>query len=152
MKRLLYLLLPILLSGCNSNNIYTGSQKVDENGWRIDSTYSFEFEITDTTKAYQIDFIVRNTPTYKYQNLWLFVKRVEPDFASNNDTAQLFLADDFGNWVGSGIGSIYSAEYMYQDSVHFSQAGKYLYIIRHGMRTDSLEGIHDIGLSIYVKE
>ena len=57
-----------------------------------------------------------------------------------------------GNWLGSGIGSYYSAEYIYKDSVHFSQPGTYQYFIRHGMRTDSLEGIHDIGLSVYVKK
>lgn len=152
MKRLLYILLPLMLIGCKSNNIYTGSHKVDEEGWRMDSVYSFQFEIKDTTKAYTVEFLVRNTPAYKYQNLWLFVKKVEPDFMSRNDTAQLFLADDFGNWFGSGLGSYYSAEYIYEDSVHFSQTGTYQYFIRHGMRTDSLEGIHDIGLSVYVKE
>lgn len=152
MKRLFYILLPLLFIGCKTNNVYTGSQKVDEDGWKMDSSYSFQFEIKDTTKAYTVEFLVRNTPTYKYQNLWLFVKKVEPDFSSSSDTAQLFLADDFGNWVGSGIGSIYSAEYIYLDSVRFSQTGTYMYIIHHGMRTDSLEGIHDIGLSVYVKE
>lgn len=152
MKRLLYILLLLLLFGCKTNNLYTESQKVDENGWRIDSAYSFQFEIADTTKTYMLELMVRNTPTYKYQNLWLFVKKVEPNFTYINDTTQLFLADDFGNWVGNGIGSIYSAEYIYQDSVHFSQVGTYQYIIRHGMRTDSLEGIHDIGFSVYVKK
>jgi len=152
MKRLIYILLPLVLFGCNSNNIYTGSERVDVDGWRMDSTYSFQFEIEDTTKAYTVQFLVRNTPTYRYQNLWLFITKVEPNFASKCDTAQLFLADDFGNWVGNGIGSIYSAEYVYQDSVYFHQKGTYQYMIRHGMRTDSLEGIHDIGLSVYVKE
>jgi len=152
MKRLLYILIPLLLTSCNGGNIYTSSEAVDEDGWNMDSVYSFSFDIKDTTKAYQVSFLVRNTPAYRYQNLWLFIKKVEPDFTSKSDTAQLFLADDFGNWIGSGIGSIYSAEYIYQDSVHFNQPGTYQYLIRHGMRTDSLEGIHDIGLSVYVKE
>lgn len=152
MKKLFYLLLPLLIIGCNKNNIYTGSEKVDVSGWRMDSVYSFQFDIEDTTKAYEINFLVRNTHTYKYQNLWLFITKVEPDFTSKCDTAQLFLADDFGYWIGRGIGSVYSAEYIYNDSIHFNQKGTYQYIIRHGMRTDSLEGIHDIGLSVYVKE
>ena len=137
---------------CNDNTIYSGSEHIPEDGWRIDSAYTFSFDITDTTKTYQVELMVRNTPSYQYQNLWLFIKQVPPSFASINDTTQLFLADDFGKWVGSGIGSIYSAEYIYQDSLHFSQVGTYQYIIRHGMRTDSLMGIHDIGLSVYVKE
>lgn len=152
MKRLIYILLPLVLMACKGNNVYTGSQRVDDEGWRMDSIYSFQFEIKDTTKAYTVEFLVRNTSQYKYQNLWLFVKKVEPDFTSKGDTVQLFLADDFGNWLGSGIGSYYSAEYIYKDSVHFSQPGTYQYLIRHGMRTDSLEGIHDIGLSVYVKK
>jgi len=152
MKRLIYILLPLLLIGCKGNNVFTGSERVDEDGWRMDSIYSFKFDIKDTTKAYQIKFLVRNTPAYKYQNLWLFVKKVDPDFVSKSDTVQMFLADDFGNWLGSGLGSIYSGEYLYKDSMHFSQPGTYQYFIRHGMRTDSLEGIHDIGLSVYVKE
>ncbi|MCQ2344917.1 MAG: gliding motility lipoprotein GldH [Paludibacteraceae bacterium] len=151
MKHLvLFLILISILASCGRGVIYEESQSVDRNGWRIDSVKRFEFEVQDTTQFYNISILVRNTGDYEYQNLWFFIESVRPDMVYSSDTAQLFLADDFGRWIGSGIGSIYSALYEYKDSVKFGQKGKYLLNIRHGMRTDSLTGITDIGVKIKI--
>lgn len=149
MKRaLLSIILLSFLVSCGRDTIYEQSMSVDRDGWRIDSVGRFEFEIQDTSQYYDVDLLVRNTGDYEYQNLWFFLEYVKPNMVYEQDTVQLFLADDFGRWIGSGIGSIYSATYSYMDSVKFDQKGKYMINIRHGMRTDSLKGITDIGLII----
>lgn len=145
-KVLFFCLVALLCASCTK--FYEKSVKVDDSGWAVDSLARFEFDIQDTSATYNIGILVRNSPKYDYQNLWLFMKKVNPDMEYHNDTIQLFLADDMGNWNGKGIGSICSATYSYQDSVKFTQPGKYMYIIQHGMRTDSLSGIYNIGLII----
>lgn len=152
MKYIHFILITSLLFSCNRNIIFEETQSVDCNGWSIDSVGRFEFVIEDTAQFYDMSFIVRNTGDYEYQNLWFFVEYVKPDMAFSNDTVNLFLADNFGRWAGSGIGSIYSATYLYRDSIRFNQTGKYLMNIRHGMRTDSLKGIADIGLQIKISD
>ena len=148
MKRFLLIILPFLLIGCSPNTLYEDTYSVNRNGWVIDSVGHFRFTIDDTTRYYNLDILVRNTGDYEYQNLWLFIEYVKPDMTYSNDTAQLFLADDYGNWIGSGIGSIYSANYAYRDSIRFGQTGEYLLNIRQGMRDDSLKGITDIGVTL----
>lgn len=147
MKRLIFFLfVAIFFASCNA--YYEDVVDVDVDGWTSDSIAHFEFEIKDTVPTYSIGIQVRNASDYQFQNLWLFMKKVAPDMSFRNDTVQLMLADDYGNWIGSGIGSIYSATYLYEDSVHFSQPGKYIWYIQHGMRTDSLPGIYSVGLKI----
>ena len=147
MKRLIFpIFAAFLLVSCNA--FYEDVVSVDKDGWTSDSIARFEFEITDTIPTYSIGIQVRNAPDYQFQNLWLFVKKVYPDMSFRNDTVQLMLADEYGNWIGSGIGSIYSATYPYEGSVHFRQPGKYIWYIQHGMRTDSLPGIYSVGLKI----
>lgn len=151
-RAILPILLLTLFASCGRDIVYEETQDIDRYGWRIDSVKRFEFEIQDTTSFCDMSFLVRNTGDYDYQNLWFFVEFVKPDMTFTEDTVQLFLADDFGKWVGSGIGSIYSATYEYRDSIRFDQTGKYLINIRHGMRTDSLQGITDIGVQIKLCE
>lgn len=149
MKRLIFsLMILTFLASCGRDVVYEESVSVDRNGWSMDSVGNFEFEIQDTTQYYDIDLLVRNTGEYEYQNVWFFLEYVKPNMEYKTDTVQLFLADDFGRWIGSGIGSIYSATYSYKDSLKFDQKGKYLLNIRHGMRSDSLKGITDIGLIV----
>lgn len=147
-KLLLALLVLVAAAACNKNVVYEESIAIDPEAWQVDSIAKFSFDITDTVPSYSVSFIVRNSGDYQYQNLWLFVRNIEPDLRSHNDTVQLMLADDLGNWVGSGIGSIYSATYEYQHKLRFPKPGTYQLYIQQGMRTDSLAGIHDIGLKI----
>lgn len=151
-RAILPILLLTLFASCGRDIVYEETQDIDRYGWCIDSVKRFEFEIQDTNSFCNMSFLVRNTGDYDYQNLWFFVEFVKPDMTFSEDTVQLFLADDFGKWVGSGIGSIYSATYEYRDSIRFDQTGKYLINIRHGMRTDSLQGITDIGVQIKLCE
>lgn len=150
MKRIITILTLVvaIVTGCSHNTLYEETRSVNHNGWAIDSVAKFSFDVTDTTARYDISFVLRNAGDYEYQNLWLFVKNIEPDLTSHNDTVQLMLADDYGRWVGTGIGSIYSATYDYRHGVRFPQAGNYQIFVQQGMRTDSLAGIYNVGVKI----
>lgn len=117
-------------------------------GWSKDSVFEFPFTIDDVGGVYQTQLIVRNTDGYPNQNLWLFVEQATPNCTVRRDTVQYFLADGFGRWLGSGIGSIYENVCIYQPRVRYRSPGRYTLRVAHGMRYDRLEGISEVGVKV----
>lgn len=117
-------------------------------GWDKDSVLSFPFAVDDVDGLYQTQLIVRNTDDYKNQNLWLFVEQSTPNGTTTRDTVQYFLADKFGRWLGSGIGSIHENVCIYQPRVRYRTAGSYTLRVAHGMRYNNLDGICELGVKI----
>ena len=152
MKYLLGLLVVVMMVACNANTVYDGSVRVANPTWHADSVARFEIVITDTTLDYQSGILIRNSGDYAYQNLWLFVTEIAPDSTIKCDTIEYYLADNYGRWLGSGIGSLYTNIYYYKEDLHYSQSGTYTYLIEQGMREEELKGITNIGVQILIKE
>ena len=151
-KYILGLAVVISMVACNSDIVYENSVRVANPIWYADSVARFDIEIADTTLAYQSGILISNSGDYTYQNLWLFVTEIAPDSTIICDTIQYFLADGYGRWLGSGIGSLYTNIYYYKEDLHYSQEGVYTYEIRQGMREDELKGIVNMGMQILRKE
>lgn len=151
-KYLFGLIVAIVMVACNSDIVYDGSVRVANPTWHTDSVARFEITIEDTTSDYQSGILIRNSGDYTYQNLWLFITEIAPDSTITCDTIQYFLADNYGRWLGSGIGSLYTNIYYYKEDLHYSQEGVYTYKIRQGMRDEELKGITNIGMQILIKE
>ena len=150
-KCLFGLMVAVAMAACNANTVYDNSVRVAEPVWYADSVARFEVLIEDTTLDYQSGVLIRNSGDYSYQNLWLFITEIAPDSTVTCDTVQYFLADNYGRWLGSGIGSLYTNVYYYEEDLHYSQEGVYTYEIRQGMRDEELKGITNIGMRILKK-
>lgn len=150
-KYILGLAVVISMVACNSDIVYENSVRVANPIWHADSVARFDIEIADTTLAYQSGILISNSGDYTYQNLWLFVTEIAPDSTIICDTIQYFLADGYGRWLGSGIGSLYTNIYYYKEDLHYLQEGVYTYEIRQGMREDELKGIVNMGMQILKK-
>lgn len=140
------------LIACNQNEVFFNYQSVNVDGWNKDSVYVFEVKIDDASKTYNVYVNTRNIEEYPYQNLWLFVNKTSSDSVQISDTINFYLADDFGKWLGDGIGSVYNMPVLYQQNIRFPKAGTYRYEIQHGMRDSLLRGINDIGLKVEIAE
>ena len=151
-KYLFGLIVAIVMVACNSDIVYDGSVRVANPTWHADSVARFEIAIEDTALDYQSGILIRNSGDYAYQNLWLFITEIAPDSTVTCDTVQYFLADNYGRWLGSGIGSLYTNVYYYEEDLHYSQSGTYTYLIEQGMREEELKGITNIGVQILIKE
>lgn len=147
-KYIFSLLVAILMMSCNADVVYDNSMLVANPTWHRDSVARFDVEITDTTINYESAILIRNSGDYKYQNLWLFVTEIAPDSTVVCDTIEYYLADNYGRWLGSGIGSLYTSLYYYKEDLHYSQMGTYTYVIEQGMRDDELKGITNVGIRI----
>lgn len=138
----------LIFASCSKNEVYFKYQTVNETGWSKDSVYAFDINIEDPKSAYDFYINTRNRGEYPYQNLWLFINQIEKDSIVARDSINFYLADDFGKWLGSGVGPIYNMPVLYRQNFRFPKAGTYHYQIQHGMRDSMLIGINDVGIKI----
>lgn len=142
------LALSLFLSGCSSKVVYTNSQPMAEEIWKLMDIPIFKVPISDTMNSNNVFFTIRNGSSYPFRNIYLFVTTTSPDGKKITDTLQYNLADEKGIWYGSGFGDIHELNLPYKSNVYFPLKGTYEFRIQHGMRIENLKGVYDIGLRI----
>lgn len=138
----------LILTSCNSNVVFTDSVAMKDKTWQLMNTPIFKAVINDTLNSNNLLFTLRTGSDYPFRNIFLFVTAASPEGRIITDTLQYYLADDKGNWYGRGFGDIHELNLPYKSNVFFPLKGEYIFKIQHGMRTEDLTGVYDIGLRI----
>ena len=148
-KFVLMIFFPLFLISCHQNEIFFEYKSLPKSGWNKDSLLTFNFNVSDTVPAYDVFIQVRHYGDYPYQNLWLFLenKNVSKNIIKR-DTIEFFLADEFGKWLGSGVGPIKEMPVYYRQQIHFPDSGMYQIKIGQGMRDSVLVGVEKVGIRI----
>jgi gliding motility-associated lipoprotein GldH len=144
----LILIFLLLLISCNSNIVYTHSQAMAEETWKLMDIATFKVPIKDTLNSNNVIFTIRNGSAFPFRNIYLFVTTTSPDGKKITDTLQYNLADEKGKWYGRGFGDIHEMNLQYKSNVYFPIKGIYEFKIQHGMRIENLKGVYDFGLRI----
>lgn len=133
--------------------MYEKYLSVNTKGWYADSTAKFEVTIEDTTVPYLVVFNLRANDNYPYSNLYLFREIKSEGRLEYQDTALVTLADQYGRWLGDGLGELktFSRPYRAQP-LRFNRKGNYTFSFTHAMRNEVLQGVEDVGLTLYKKE
>jgi gliding motility-associated lipoprotein GldH len=137
-----------LLFSCKSNIVYTNSQVMPDETWKLTDILSFKVPIEDTLTSNSVIFTIRNGSSYPFRNIFLFVTTTSPDGKKLTDTLQYNLADEKGKWYGRGFGDIHELNLPYKSNVFFPKKGIYEFKVQHGMRIENLKGVYDFGLRI----
>ncbi len=140
--------LAALIAACTNNDVYFQYKAIPPSGWDKDSVCTFDIPVDDTTTVFNLYVNIRNRGEYPYQNLWLFLQKTSPDSVIAKDSIELYLADQRGKWLGSGLGSVLEMPVLYKQNMQFSQKGTYRFSIGQGMRDSILIGINDIGMRL----
>lgn len=93
---------------------------------------------------------LRHTAAYEFGNIWLELSYPLTDSTAAADTFNIVLADDFGHWLGHGIGP--SVQITDTLSTDFSIRRGETVTLRHIMRTDTLRNIEQVGIVFLPKE
>lgn len=136
--------------GCNGNE-HSDFVPVGQQGWLYGDTLTFTPCRTDSDSIVAADIAValRHANDYEYSNIWIAMSYTGRDSVVT-DTVQITLADDFGNWLGRGMGVSYQLidTVLHDVAVNVSEPVK----IRHIMRTDTLTGIEQMGVVVTDKQ
>ncbi|RYD77144.1 MAG: gliding motility lipoprotein GldH [Sphingobacteriales bacterium] len=140
-------LLVFSMSSCNFNAVVDTNQSVEDNQWLYANAAKAEFEITDVTKPYQVNFKLRINTEYRYSNL--FVLATFKDAKGRKRTRYQFkLAKADGQWLGKGSGDLYTYVFPLLKNHRFADTGKYSVEIEQNMRDNPLVGISDVGIEV----
>lgn len=147
-KKIVFFLTSLLsLASCaNSDEIYMTSV---DGLWKKNEAKKIDFEVRDATSPKNLIFVIRNNNDYPYSNLFLISTiKGEKNKVIKIDTLQYILAQPNGEWLGSGMGDVKELLVQYKNTYKFPSQGKYQIEIKHGMRTNELKGIEDLGVKI----
>ena len=136
-----------LVYACTGTNFFSEFHSFPQSKWNQSEIIRLEVPVADVSKHYDVYLEIRNNNQYSFRNLWLFIDVKMADGTVRNDTISIPLADIYGKWFGTGIGT-YSLAYLYKSDFQYPEAGTYVYTIRQGMRSEVLNGISEVGLRI----
>ncbi len=140
-------LLFILIS-CDENRILDDYKSMPDAIWLKNDLVEFNFTLEDTLSKNNVFIKIRNTVDYPYSNIYLFTKVSFPDGKVLIDTLEYEMTDAEGMWLGDGVSGIKNNLLFFKKNVIFYEKGNYKFSVQQGMRTDSLVGIHDVGLRV----
>jgi len=146
-KLLILFLISTLFISCEKNLFFQETQKIENEKWLTKQSCDFTVGVSDIHRNYDFYVNIRNTPDYKFSNLYLFVNTYYPGGNTSVDTLECTLANPDGKWIGSGFGRIKYLRLPIKQGIRFPRGGTYRFKIYQAMRTD-VEGIVDVGLRI----
>lgn len=145
-------MLLVLLTSCSETPVFQADVPIPDGEWARGSKPAFRFTITDTVSRHDLYIDVRHSGDYLFSDLFLFVDLEGPEGRKVRDTVECLLADPTGRWYGKGAGFIfadrYQAHVLYKLGNRFPAAGEYSVTLEQAMRTDTLHGVLDIGVSV----
>lgn len=144
------LIAAVCFSSCNNREVYYSYREIKNQEWSKHDTLYFDIDSTviNTDVDYNITIEIANNVDYPYRNVWFYVQDNISDTVFQNYSSQYLLADEFGQWYGSGFGALYQMSLVYNKSIRFNGRRNYRIKIVHGMRDEPLKGIEKIGIKI----
>lgn len=142
-------LIAFMMVSCDSNRVYEKNVDFKDRTWKIAEPTSFEFQITDTTKKYNLLIDVRNSIEYPYARLFVNFDLKKDKEILSKELISFYLFDQktgkpFGT---SGIGDIYDHQFSILKN-QVLKKGTYQVAFQQFMRQDTIPGILAIGLRI----
>jgi gliding motility-associated lipoprotein GldH len=145
----------ILFAACDATGVFDEYRSLEENVWSQEEPVEFEFKVSDTLAQNQLYINIRNNNDYEYSNLFLITHLNAPNGKKIVDTLEYAMADQMGEFLGSGISEIKESKLWYKENYVFSVEGDYKLSIHQAMRSNgsvegvkALEGVTDVGFRI----
>lgn len=143
-----FILLTIFITSCDSNRFFEENREITDGVWNMKQRLTFEFDVPDTTTAYNLYYNVRTNDDYPYSNLYVFQHIDFPNGKKGSDTIELLLVNPDGSWVGTGQGDLHDCQLLFRKNVRFPVSGKYRMEVEQAMRMEQLPGVKDVGIRI----
>ena len=140
-----------LLSACKEEGvIFEDNESIKEGKWAVEKPLKLNFEITDTSKAYNLYYNIRNELSYPYYNVYVTYYLHYPDGKKVDSLLQdiVLFHPNTGEPYGMGTGGIREHQLPVFQNFKFKQKGKYTYEFKQFMRVNPLKGILSMGLRI----
>lgn len=140
-----FLLLSLL--ACGPKIVYDKKLVLEEK-WAYDRPLTFNYEISDTTKAYNLLMTIDHDNNFSYENLYVNATTIFPDAHKLSTPFSLQLSNQNGDWIGKCSGDECQIEIEISSKAYYKLKGNYILTFEQYARKDSLEGIKAISIKI----
>jgi gliding motility-associated lipoprotein GldH len=142
----------LLLISCDSKRVFEKNVDFKDRMWKIAEPATFDFQIIDTTKRYNLLMDVRNSIDYPYARLFVNFDLKKDNNSLTKELVSVYLFDQktgkpFGT---SGIGDIYDHQFSIMKNYSFKKSGNYQMSFQQFMRMDTIPGVLAVGLRVEV--
>jgi len=142
------LLFGLTLYSCGPKQIFSETEKMNQNTWTYDDFVSFQTDIVDTTGIYDILFFLNHGEDYSLQNLYFTINIKYPDNVSTLDTLNINISDKMGRRIANCRGESCKLYAHLMKNIRFQQIGTHRFTFNQFTRIDSLPDIYEIGIII----
>ncbi|MEQ8359093.1 MAG: gliding motility lipoprotein GldH [Cytophagales bacterium] len=148
------LVIVVFLSACGENTVYQNNVDLSSGKWASQQNILFDFDVEDTTGAYNIAYTLRNGLDYPYYNLYLKYSLKDSSGGTISSGLQelILMNKKSGKPYGSGFGDKYDHQFISLRNFKFPYTGKYYFNIVQYMRIDSLPELYSVGLKVIKAE
>lgn len=155
MRNVFIFWLILILYSCDSSQVFHEYKSIPKGEWEVNNPIHFTIENQDTISKNNIYIHLRNDNNYPFSSVFLISKMVFPDGNKIVDTLQYEMANEKGEWLGTGFSSVKESKLFYKEKVRFPQKGTYKFSVEQVTRgiddiegVKPLKGILDVGLQI----
>lgn len=138
----------IFFGACSKDYMFKEYKDIATTGWAYEQPLSFEFEIKDSSKVYELMLDVVHADTFAFENAYVKVFTEFPNGTKTEQQLSLELAAKNGIWNGKCSSGVCDVMISLQQAVVFAQLGKYKVTFEQYGRNPVLKGISKIGLLI----
>lgn len=145
----------LLLSSCQTIDLYEKTTSIPGHRWKSSFKPSFTFTIKDTSVPYKLFLTLRHFDKYNFRNIYLKITTRQPGSDSTQSAMyDLPLGNDEEGWQGSGMDDIWEHHILLTSPAGnvFRKKGDYTFTIEQLMREDPLENVLNVGLRIEKKQ
>ena len=151
MRSLYVIGLLFALLSCDKSRLYEKNIDFSKKVWHTDSIASFDFEISDAERKYNIYYNIRNTTEYPYARIFIawslqdsskniFQEKLQYNYLFDEKTGE-----PFGK---SSIGDIYTHQFLLLENYTFPKKGIYYIKLAQFNRIEELTGVIATGIRV----
>lgn len=149
MRNLFFIIGLIFLVACQGKPIYQEQLILEDAFWTYNESLTFETDIEDVESNYALNLVIDHSDNYPFQNIYLRIKTVFPDEKITEEQLSIDLAEKSGKWQGKCRSGSCKIKVYLLESFKFPERGKYQFIFEQYTRSESLEGVNSLALSLH---
>lgn len=137
-----------VFTSCGPNYIFESEIMVEGSAWQNEEPIRFEFDATDLSSSYTLWLTLNHSADYAYENVYVKIRTEFPSQQNNEQVISLDIADKFGRWQGDCDAKRCLTLIPLQTNLRFKELGKHAITFVQETRSNPLEGINALALSI----
>ena len=146
--KLCFVFLLFALSSCGPNYIFEETFPLQGDTWTYADSLTFEVDVKDTLKIYNLYLDLEHSTDFGYQNLYTKINTAFPEGQRISETLSLELQHKSGMWLGDCSGDYCDLRIPIQEGAYFNASGLHTITIHQYMRADSLKGVKSLSLRV----